>query len=110
MANIVLKDRNGSPVEHNGITQIAVGTEKFTHFTGLHLYLYYPTGTHVVITKKMLNISGNFGWFTGINEDELKQYGFKMDDGILSVGFVITSRGDLVVGNAYTADEVFGGE
>ena len=119
MADIILKDKNDNTTEYPGVTQLRVPgydvdgnatTFKFTHFSGMHCYTYIPLGDSVQITHKILRLANSDIWFTGINTEEIEEWGYQMNDGTYGVGILITTNGDLVVGNTYTGEELFGGD
>ena len=117
MADIVLKDVNGNDTEYNGVTQLRfpgcdvdgnATTFKFTHFSGMYCYTYIPLGDSVQITHKISSLGTNDVWFTGINTEDIEEWGYQLDDGTYSVGILITTNGNLVVGNTYTDEELWG--
>ena len=112
--DIILKDRNGNPEQHR-VSQIVIpGYDlngnarpiKFTHLTGLYLYGYQPIGGAIKILTSNLAIAGDDVWFWGCDEEWLRKNGYKLSTGDYSIGLIVTTRGDLVVGNTYTTDEL----
>lgn len=108
MADIVLKDKNGNDIEYSGIMHVKIGNEVFSQATekiDLHCYFYVPLGDSIRISKKVFAAGNESLWFTGLNENEMKEYGYQLTGGTWAVGILITKNGNLVEGEEYTTVE-----
>ena len=117
MADIVLMNKDGSPVGYSPVpSKIAVPghdndnketTYEYTRFAAMKMYtLRGVTDSGWQVTHQILNLASNDYWFSGINENELKEYG-NQNGGLWGVSFILTSK-VLTVGNIYTNNELFG--
>lgn len=115
MADIVLKDKNGSPVNYNPVPEkISVkghdndGEEKnyqYVRLVNMKCYSIKPVSEGVLlVTNKfpMLNVSG-FS-YTGFSENEMREYGFQTN-GLWGMNIIYTTK-NLIVGNAYNAEDL----
>lgn len=116
-ADIVLKNKNGNPVSYSPVPdKISVPghdndnketTYKYTRFAAMRMYTLRGNGdSGWQVTHQILNLAFNDYWFSGITENELKEYG-DQKTGQWGVNFILTSK-VLTVGNIYTNNELFG--
>ena len=113
---LLLKDRDGNVVDRGWADSLNIpyqdsdgniSERTFTQMYGLYCYAYQPLGDGSIrILKKITRLAGNDVWFFGVNEDELKEYGYQLSDGTYGVGYVILRNGNLVEGNTYTTEEI----
>ena len=115
MANIILKDKDGIPVTHNGITQIEVSgtdkTHKYTQMSYLSAYVVKQVGEsggiarYEVVRKLQMLPSEDFFAFA-IADTDCKELGAKQADGSYVVSQFLTPK-SLTVGNTYLATEMY---
>lgn len=113
---LILKDRAGNAVDRGTADSLKipyqdsdgnVSDRMFTHLSGLYCYAYEPRDDEGIrILKKINKLASDDVWFFGVNETELKEYGFQLSDGTYGVGYCIVRNGNLVEGNTYTMGEV----
>lgn len=117
MADVVLMNKDGSPVVYSPVPdKISVPghdhdnketTYKYTRFAAMRMYtLRLIVNSGWQVTHQILNLASNDYWFSGIDENELKEYG-DQNGGLWGVKFILTSK-VLTVGNIYTNNELFG--
>ena len=115
MANIILKDKDGIPVTHNGITQLEVaGTDKvhkYTQLSVLRAYIVSQVGEsngiaqYKVMRQLQFLPSEDFFAFV-ITDTECKELGEKQGDGSYVVSQFLTPK-SLTVGSTYLATEMY---
>lgn len=115
MANIVLKDKNGTPVNYSPVpAKLSVhgydnnGEETDYQYVRLaYMYCYsikvVSEGVFLVTNKfPLLNLSG-FS-YTGFSENEMREYGFQTN-GSWGMNIIYTTK-NLTVGNTYNAEDL----
>lgn len=111
MANIILKDKDGIPVTHNGITQLEVaGTDKTHKFTKLSVLNSYAvtqqTDGKYLVQKKLQYIPSDDAFYFALYNTEFEAFSKELTDGTSAVVIFVTPK-SLTVGNTYAAEEMY---
>lgn len=115
MANIILKDKDGIPVTHNGITQLEVaGTDKahkYTQLSVLRAYIVSQVGesngiAQYKVMRQLQFLPSEDCFAFAITDTDCKEFGAKQSDGSYVVSQFLTPK-SLTVGNTYLATEMY---
>jgi hypothetical protein len=115
MANIVLKDKNGNPVTHEGITQIeavnaAGGTRKYSELQTINCYLAAYENSQYRVTAKapsLMFTRGPDGASIMVDASTIENYGYVNANGANLLQIIVTTK-TLTVGESYTSDYIRG--
>ena len=111
MANIVLKDKSGTPVDYSGITQIEANgsnkTYKYTQMSALKAYVVSQQTDGKYLVRKQLQYlpSDNYFYFAFYNT-EFEEFSNEFTDGTSAVTIFVTPK-SLTIGNTYAAAEMY---
>lgn len=114
MANVVLKDKNGNPVTHEGITQIeavdaAGGTQTYSELSTINCYYAaYNSSGGITIKEQIPSLyrgRGQSGVYGVVTTDVVTGYGGTNQNGATILYVVFTTK-KLTVGNTYSTSYV----
>lgn len=109
-ADIILLDRNGTPVSYYPPRQIAVEghghdgeevTRKYTRMTSMNCYIVTRVSEGFQVNKQVYNIGSEDYWAIGISENDMLEFGSQDSSGDRAVLLYVTPM-SLTVGNIYT--------
>lgn len=115
MANVVLKDKNGNPVTHEGITQIEAvvatgGTQKYSDLQTINCYWAVLENSQYRVTAtapSLARIRGADGVLLMMDSSSMEQYGYTNANGTKIVEILVTTK-KLTVGQSYTSSYIRG--
>ena len=110
MANIVLKDKNGTPVDYSGITQIEVNgsskTYKYTQMSHLKAYaVSQQTDGKYLVQKQLQYFPSDDIFYFGLYETDFNEFATESSSGAW-LGLVLTLK-SLTIGNTYSYAEMY---
>lgn len=118
MADVVLKDKNGNPVTHEGATAIRVPTasggkqifEPPYEMRQAYFYFGRPSGDGWEITFRGKGLGfGTTGIAGGFGMTDCQNYGYQNSSGEWSVMVLVSKNANLQVGSVYTTSEILNG-